>query len=163
MKIEMQILDPRIDTDELRPKYATAGSCALDLRACRLETKPMTAKINLYPGGKVKVGAGFSIHMQPIDEPADVELRFGALLLPRSGLGSRGIVLSNVVGLIDADYQGEVIMAIENRGSEVFVIEPLSRLAQMAITPVVCPKFAIVQEFTETTARGAGGFGHTGN
>lgn len=170
MKLELKIIDQRIDNEDMRPKYQTAGACAIDLRACTMNpgegmAMPMIEKINLYPTAKVKIGAGFAIHLRDIsDTGPDVPfVKLASLLIPRSGLGSSGIVLSNTVGLIDSDYQGEVIMAIENRSNEVFIIEPLVRLAQMMIVPCFTPEFEIVEEFTETTERGAGGFNSTGN
>ena len=162
MKLEIKILDKRIDTNDMRPQYQTPGAAAIDLRACTLDPlgkqpKELADQLNLYPGHKVKIGAGFAIHLDGYEE-----LKMAALLIPRSGLGSKGVVLSNVVGLIDQDFQGHVTMAIENRGDDVFSFFPLERIAQMMIVPVFTPQFVVVEEFSRNTERGAGGFGSTG-
>ena len=162
MKVELKILDDRISG----LNYATAGAAAVDLRACTLDPlgtpKPIIEKINLYPGHKVKIGAGVALSLATMNHGEDASLRFAAIILPRSGLGTAGIQLSNVVGLIDEDFQGEIVMAIENRGEEVYVLEPTSRLAQMYITPVIVPHFEVVDQFSAPSERGAGGFGSTG-
>ncbi len=150
MKIELILLDPRIDGMH----YGSEGAAACDLRACRLGDKPLDFNINMHPGHKVKIGAGFAMHLAPM---------MAALILPRSGLGSAGIRLSNVVGLIDSDYQGEIIVALENQGTEVFVLEPMMRIAQLLITPYMRPEVSIVREFSIETDRGTGGFGSTGH
>ena len=168
MKLEIKIFDQRIDCDDKRPQYQTSGACAVDLRACTLDPlgtpKQITEKINLYPGHKVKVGAGFAVHLVDVSdtEPDAPFIKIASLLIPRSGLGSDGIVLSNTVGLIDSDYQGEVIMSLENRGHEVFIVEPMVRLAQMMVIPCFTPEFEFVPAFSSTTERGAGGFNSTG-
>ena len=130
------------------PGYATAGSAGVDLRACVDE--PLT----LEPGATELIPSGIAVH---ISDPA-----LAAVILPRSGLGHKhGIVLGNLVGLIDSDYQGQIFVSCWNRGQEVFVIEPGARLAQMVFVPVVQAEFELVEEFS-TSERGAGGFGHTG-
>lgn len=167
MKLEIKILDKRIDTDDMRPQYQTEGAAAIDLRACTLDPlggkpKELVDQLNLYPGHKVKIGAGFAIHLEDNEDEDAPFVKLAGMLIPRSGLGSRGIVLSNVVGLIDADFQGHITMAIENRGGDVFSFFPLERLAQMVIVPVFTPEFKVVNEFSVITARGSGGFNSTG-
>ena len=145
-KIDVRILDPRLN-DQL-PQYATPGSAGLDLRACIEST--MTIK----PGETNLVPTGLAIHI--------ADSGFAALILPRSGLGHKhGIVLGNLVGLIDSDYQGQIFVSVWNRGSTSFTIQPLERIAQLVIVPVVQVGFNIVDEFTESD-RGEGGFGSTG-
>jgi dUTP pyrophosphatase len=144
--IDLKVLDPRI-ADSL-PAYATAGSAGLDLRAC------IDAPVTLEPGSAALIPTGIAIH---IGDPG-----LAAMLLPRSGLGHKhGIVLGNLVGLIDSDYQGPLMVSCWNRGREAFVVQPLERIAQMVIVPVVQASFRRVDEF-DTSARGAGGFGSTG-
>jgi len=164
VKLEIVIHEERlINTEGMFPNYAIPGSAAIDLRACRIDGKPMTSKINLYPGHKVKIGAGFAVHLQHEDfADNEYQVKLASMIIPRSGLGSKGIRLSNVLGLIDSDFQGEIIMAIENTGDEVFILEPMDRIAQMAIVSVFTPGFEVVEQFSQDTARGAGGFGSTG-
>lgn len=146
MKIDIKILNERM-RDQL-PHYATAGSAGLDLRAC------LEAPLTLEPGETKLVPTGLAIHL---DDPG-----YAALILPRSGLGHKhGIVLGNLVGLIDSDYQGELMISTWNRGHTTFTLNPLERLAQLVIVPVVQAQFNIVDEF-EQSERGAGGFGSTG-
>ncbi|CAE6703949.1 Deoxyuridine 5'-triphosphate nucleotidohydrolase [Paraburkholderia domus] len=146
MKLDLKILDARM-RDQL-PAYATAGSAGLDLRACLEE--PLTLK----PGETALVPTGLAIH---VADPG-----YAALILPRSGLGHKhGIVLGNLVGLIDSDYQGQLMISTWNRGETTFVLNPMERLAQLVIVPVVQAEFNIVDDF-ETSDRGAGGFGSTG-
>lgn len=147
-KIQLKILDPRLgDTIEL-PDYATTGSAGLDLRACLDEA------VTLKPGETLLIPTGLAIH---IDEPG-----LAAVLLPRSGLGHKhGIVLGNLVGLIDSDYQGQVFVSCWNRGHEAFEINIGERIAQMVFIPVVQVGFERVEEFS-SSERGTGGFGHTG-
>ncbi|MGY6121033.1 dUTP diphosphatase (plasmid) [Paraburkholderia strydomiana] len=146
MKLDLKILDARM-RDQL-PAYATSGSAGLDLRACLIE--PLTLK----PGETALVPTGLAIH---VGDPG-----YAALILPRSGLGHKhGIVLGNLVGLIDSDYQGELMISTWNRGETTFVLNPMERLAQLVIVPVVQAQFNIVDDF-EQSARGAGGFGSTG-
>ena len=146
MKLEVRILDPRM-RDRL-PAYATPGSAGLDLRAC------LDAPLRLAPGDTELIPTGIAVH---IADPG-----FAALILPRSGLGHRhGIVLGNLVGLIDSDYQGQLMVSCWNRGREAFAIEPMERIAQLLIVPVVQARFEVVEEFG-ASERGAGGFGSTG-
>jgi len=146
--IKLKILDPRLGRDFPLPEYATRGSAGLDLRAC------LDAPLVLRPGQTELVPTGLAIHL---DDPG-----LAAVLLPRSGLGHKhGIVLGNLVGLIDSDYQGQVFVSAWNRGSQAFTIEPGERLAQMVIVPVVRARFEVVEEFS-ASERGAGGFGHSG-
>ncbi len=146
--IDIKILDPRVGKDFPLPAYATDGSAGMDLRAC------LTHAVILEPGQTELIGTGIAIH---IGDPS-----LAATLLPRSGLGHKhGIVLGNLVGLIDSDYQGELMVSVWNRGNTTFSIEPGERIAQMVIIPVVKVDFNIVSDFTETD-RGEGGFGHSG-
>ena len=146
MKIDVRVLDPRMA--EHLPQYATPGSAGLDLRACLAE--PLT----LAPGACELVGTGIAIHL--------ADAGYAALILPRSGLGHKhGIVLGNLVGLIDSDYQGELKISAWNRGREPFVIQPLERLAQLVVVPVVQAQFNLVDEFPPSE-RGEGGYGSTG-
>ncbi|MFM0174188.1 dUTP diphosphatase [Paraburkholderia sediminicola] len=146
MKLDLKILDARMR--EQLPAYATTGSAGLDLRACLDE--PLTLK----PGETALVPTGLAIH---VGDPG-----YAALILPRSGLGHKhGIVLGNLVGLIDSDYQGQLMISTWNRGESTFVLNPMERLAQLVIVPVVQAEFNIVDDF-ETSERGAGGFGSTG-
>jgi dUTP pyrophosphatase len=147
-KIQLKILDSRIGSEYPLPHYATDGSAAMDLRACLDQT------LSLAPGQTELLPTGLAIHI------ADPGL--AAVLLPRSGLGHKhGIVLGNLVGLIDSDYQGQLFVSCWNRGEERFSIEPGERIAQMLFVPVVRPSFDVVDEFVDSS-RGAGGFGHTG-
>ncbi|MDR3298761.1 MAG: dUTP diphosphatase [Candidatus Accumulibacter sp.] len=144
--IDVRILDPRLKDSP--PYYATSGSAGLDLRAC------IDAPMTILPGETQLIPTGMAIHL---DDPG-----LAALILPRSGLGHKhGIVLGNLVGLIDSDYQGEIRVSTWNRGQENFTLNPLDRLAQLVIVPVLQVAFDIVDEFTAST-RGAGGFGSTG-
>lgn len=146
--IELKILDPRIGDEFPLPAYATDGAAGLDLRAC------LDAPLNLAPGQTHLIPTGIAIH---IGDPS-----LAAVLLPRSGLGHKhGIVLGNLVGLIDSDYQGQVFVSCWNRSADSFTIEPGDRLAQMVFVPVVQAAFEIVDEFA-ASERGSGGFGHTG-
>ncbi|WP_373975110.1 dUTP diphosphatase [Chitinibacter sp. SCUT-21] len=144
--MDVKILDVRLK-DNL-PAYATPGAAGLDLRAC------LDAPIELAPGATTLVPTGMAIHLE---DPT-----LAAMILPRSGLGHKhGIVLGNLVGLIDSDYQGQLFVSVWNRGSSSFTIQPLERIAQLVIVPVVQVAFNIVDEFTESD-RGEGGFGSTG-
>ena len=146
-KLEVKILDERIRG--MLPHYASTGSAGLDLRACVQKT------LILQPGESQLVSSGIAIH---VGDPG-----YAAVILPRSGLGAKnGIVLGNLVGLIDSDYQGPLMISVWNRGRAAFTIQPLDRIAQMVIVPVVQVEFEVVEEFA-TSARGAGGFGSTGN
>lgn len=146
--IELKILDSRIGDSIALPHYATDGSAGLDIRACIDET------LAVAPGETVLVPSGLAIH---IGDPG-----LAAVLLPRSGLGHKhGLVLGNLTGLIDSDYQGQVFISIWNRGSETYEIQPGERIAQMVFVPVAQVKFDIVEEFGDSN-RGDGGFGHSG-
>jgi len=146
MKIDIKILDTRLQTQ--LPSYATPGSAGLDLRAC-IE-HPLTVR----PGETQLIATGIAIH---IEDPG-----FAAIVLPRSGLGHKhGIVLGNLVGLIDSDYQGQIFVSCWNRGQTEFLLNPLERIAQLVIMPVVQARFNIVENF-EMSHRGEGGFGSTG-
>ena len=145
-KLEVKILDERIRG--MLPHYATAGAAGLDLRAC------LEAPLALQPGDSQLVSSGIAIHLA---DPA-----YAAVVLPRSGLGSKnGIVLGNLVGLIDSDYQGPLMISVWNRGKASFTIQPMDRIAQLVIVPVVQVEFEVVDQFAAST-RGAGGFGSTG-
>ena len=147
-KIQLRILDPRLGNEFPLPHYATDGSAGMDMRAC------LDEPLELGPGDTHLIPTGLAIHV------ADTGL--AAVLLPRSGLGHKhGVVLGNLVGLIDSDYQGQVFVSCWNRGEKVFTVEPGERIAQMVIVPVVRAEFEIVDDF-DTSERGAGGFGHTG-
>ena len=147
-KIDVKSLDPRIGQEFPLPTYATPGSAGLDLRAC------LDSAIVLEPGQTTLLPTGLAIHI------ADPSL--AAMMLPRSGLGHKhGIVLGNLVGLIDSDYQGQLMVSIWNRGQTTFTIEPGERVAQMIIVPVVQAEFNLVEDF-DATERGEGGFGHSG-
>jgi len=147
VKIDVRILDARL-RDQL-PHYATRGAAGLDLRAA------LNAALTLTPGETQLIPTGIAIH---IDHPG-----YAALVLPRSGLGHKhGIVLGNLVGLIDSDYQGEVMVSTWNRGREPFTIQPLERIAQLIVVPVQQVEFNVVDDFA-ASARGARGFGSTGH
>lgn len=146
--LEVKILDPRFGNEWPLPEYATAASAALDLRAA------LEAPLTLAPGDTALVPSGLAIHL------ADPGLC--ALVLPRSGLGHKhGIVLGNGTGLIDADYQGPLMISVWNRGAEAFTMVPGDRIAQLLVLPIVRARLQVVETF-EHSARGAGGFGHTG-
>ena len=145
-RIDVKLLDERLKTHP--PAYATAGAAGLDLRAC------LPGPITLHPGETTLVPSGLAIHL------ADPGL--AAMVLPRSGLGHKhGIVLGNLVGLIDSDYQGQLMVSAWNRSSVAFTLEPMERLAQLVIVPVVQAQFNVVTEFA-ATHRGEGGYGSTG-
>jgi dUTP pyrophosphatase len=144
--IDLKILDPRMK--DFLPAYATSGSAGLDLRAC------VDAPLTLEPGQTALVPTGLAIH---IGDPG-----YAAMILPRSGLGHKnGIVLGNLVGLIDSDYQGQLMVSTWNRGSSTFTLQPMDRLAQLVVVPVLQVGFNVVEDFA-TSDRGAGGFGSTG-
>lgn len=147
-KVQLKVLDDRIGQAFPLPDYATDGAAGMDLRACVNEA------LIVAPGETVLIPTGIAIHMEQTD--------LAAVLLPRSGLGHKhGIVLGNLVGLIDSDYQGQVYVSCWNRGQTAFTIEPGDRIAQMVFVPVVRAEFEVVAEFDQS-GRGAGGFGHTG-
>jgi dUTP pyrophosphatase len=146
--IKVRILDPRLGTEFPMPEYATPGSAGVDMRAC------LDAPLVLEPGQTELIPTGMAIH---IDDPG-----LAAVLLPRSGLGHKhGVVLGNLTGLIDSDYQGQVFISCWNRGSSAFTVAPGERIAQMVILPVVQVRFDVVESFEESK-RGAGGFGSSG-
>ncbi|MDD4880436.1 MAG: dUTP diphosphatase [Gallionellaceae bacterium] len=146
MHVDLKILDPRV-RDQL-PHYATPGSAGLDLRAC------LDAAVVLNPGETQLIPTGLAIHL--------ADSGYAAMILPRSGLGHKhGVVLGNLVGLIDSDYQGQLMVSLWNRGQSAFTIEPFERIAQMVIVPVVQAEFRVVDEFGDSE-RGEGGFGSTG-
>ena len=145
-KLEVKILDERIRS--MLPHYATPGAAGLDLRAC------IDAPLKLEPGDSRLVSSGIAIH---VGDPG-----YAAVILPRSGLGAKnGIVLGNLVGLIDSDYQGPLMVSLWNRGRQPFTVQPMDRIAQLIVVPVVQVQFEVVEEFA-ASARGAGGFGSTG-
>lgn len=147
-KIQLKLLDSRLGESIALPEYATDGSAGLDLRAC------LDAPLTLNPGATALLPTGLAIH---IDDPG-----IAAIVLPRSGLGHKhGIVLGNLVGLIDSDYQGQIFVSCWNRGASAFTIDVGERIAQMVFVPVIKSEFEIVAEFAGS-ARGEGGFGHTG-
>jgi dUTP pyrophosphatase len=147
MHIDVKIMDPRL-ADQL-PAYATPGSAGLDLRACLAEA------VTLQPNAWQLIPTGIAIHLA---DPG-----YAALILPRSGLGHKhGIVLGNLVGLIDSDYQGQLMVSAWNRSPTAFTIEPMERIAQLVVVPVVQAQFNVVNEFAAATTRGAGGYGSTG-
>jgi dUTP pyrophosphatase len=146
LQVELKILDDRLK--ESMPAYATTGSAGLDLRAC------LEAAITIQPGETTLIPTGMAIHLA---NPA-----YAAMILPRSGLGHKhGIVLGNLVGLIDSDYQGQLFVSCWNRSKEPFVMNPMERMAQLVIVPVVQASFTVVNEF-DASERGEGGFGSTG-
>lgn len=147
-KLQVKLLDERLGNSIPMPEYATTGSAGLDLRAC------LDAPLTLHPGETQLLPTGMAIY---IEDPS-----LAAVILPRSGLGHKhGIVLGNLVGLIDSDYQGQLMVSCWNRGKDSFTIDVGERIAQLVLVPVVQAEFSIVEEFEETE-RGAGGFGHTG-
>ena len=144
--IDVKLLDPRLKGHP--PAYASAGAAGLDLRAC------VDAPVLLHPGETTLVPSGMAIHL---DDPG-----LAAIVLPRSGLGHKhGIVLGNLVGLIDSDYQGQIFVSVWNRGREAFTIQPMERIAQLVVVPVVQVGFNMVDDFV-ASERGSGGFGSTG-
>lgn len=147
MQIDVKILDSRLNDNP--PRYATPGSAGLDLRAC------LDAPLTLEPNAWQLVPTGMAIYLE---DPG-----YAALILPRSGLGHKhGIVLGNLVGLIDSDYQGQLMVSAWNRSGTAFTIEPMERIAQLVVVPVVQAQFKIVQEFPAASERGEGGYGSTG-
>lgn len=147
--VQLKIVDPRLGTDFPLPDYATEGSAGMDLRACLDEV------LTIAPGETRLIPTGFAMHME--------DTGMAAVILPRSGLGHKhGIVLGNLVGLIDSDYQGQVFVSCWNRSEDLFQIEPGARIAQLVFLPVVQVRWELVEDF-HTSDRGAGGFGHTGH
>lgn len=147
-KIDVKILDPRVGKEFPLPTYATSGSAGLDLRAC------IDDVLDIAPGTTTLVPTGLAIHI--------VDPDLAAVILPRSGLGHKhGIVLGNLVGLIDSDYQGQLMVSVWNRGQESFSLQPGDRMAQLVFVPVVQAEFNLVEDF-DASLRGEGGFGHSG-
>ena len=147
MKIDLKVIDPRMAS--LLPAYATPGSAGLDIRAC------LDIAVTLQPNAWQLIPTGIAIHLE--------NPNFAAMILPRSGLGHKhGIVLGNLVGLIDSDYQGQLMVSAWNRSPTPFTIEPMERIAQLVIVPVVQAQFNVVKEFGAESERGAGGYGSTG-
>ena len=147
--LKVRILDPRVGKEFPLPAYATGGSAGLDLRAC------LDQELLLEPGKAELIPTGLAIHLE---DPG-----LAAVVLPRSGLGHKhGVVLGNLVGLIDSDYQGQLMVSCWNRGREPFIIRPGERIAQLVVVPVVQVELEVVADFTATT-RGGGGFGHSGS
>ncbi len=147
MKLDVKVMDERLR--EMLPNYATPGSAGLDLRACL--DQPLTLQANAWQ----LLPTGMAIHLK--------DPNYAALILPRSGLGHKhGIVLGNLVGLIDSDYQGQLMVSAWNRSDVAFTIEPMERIAQLVIVPVVQAQFNLVDDFDTSTERGAGGYGSTG-
>ena len=147
MKLDVKVMDERLRS--MLPNYATAGSAGLDLRAC------LDAPLTLQPNAWQLVPTGMAIHLK--------DPNYAALILPRSGLGHKhGIVLGNLVGLIDSDYQGPLMVSAWNRSPTAYTVAPMERLAQLVIVPVVQASFRVVQDFDQATQRGAGGYGSTG-
>ena len=147
--VQIKILDPRLGTEFPLPDYATAGSAGMDLRACLEES------LTVLPGETQLIPMGFAMHME--------DTGMAAVILPRSGLGHKhGIVLGNLVGLIDSDYQGQVFVSCWNRSTSPFTVEPGARIAQLVFVPVILADWEIVKEF-DASDRGGGGFGHTGH
>jgi dUTP pyrophosphatase len=147
--LKVRILDARIGREFPLPAYATEGSAGLDLRAC------LAAPLELAPGRAELIATGLAIHLE--------DPQLAAVIVPRSGLGHRhGIVLGNLVGLIDSDYQGQLMVSCWNRGTEPYTMKPGERIAQLVVVPVVQVELEVVADFAES-GRGAGGFGHSGN
>jgi len=148
-EVDIKILDPRVGKDFPLPDYATHGSAGMDLRAILDEDR------ELLPGETLLIPTGIAIHIE--------DNNMAAVILPRSGLGHKhGIVLGNLVGLIDSDYQGQLFVSCWNRGNTTFIIKPGERIAQLVFVPVIQAKFNLVESFDQSQ-RGEGGFGHTGN
>ncbi len=146
--VQLKILDPRIGAEFPLPHYATDGSAGMDLRAC------IDGPLSLSPGDTQLIPTGIAVHME--------DTGMAAVILPRSGLGHKhGIVLGNLVGLIDSDYQGQILVSCWNRGREAFEIQVGERIAQLVFVPVLQVQFDVVEQFTDSV-RGAGGFGHSG-
>ena len=146
--VDLKILDARLKDERYLPAYATSGSAGIDLRAC------IDVALKIHPGETILVPTGMAVHLA---DPG-----YAAMILPRSGLGHKhGIVLGNLVGLIDSDYQGEIVVSTWNRGHDTFTMNPLDRLAQLVVVPVVQVKFNVVDDFP-ASERGASGFGSTG-
>ena len=151
MKINAKILSDKITPEMLLPK--TPGSAGIDLMAVNLPISAVVKNLYVYPGQCTKIGTGIAIHL---DDPG-----YAAMVLPRSGMGTKGLILGNTIGLIDSDYQGEIILSVWNRSSDPIKINAMDRIAQLIIIPVIQPEFNFVESF-EQTERGSNGFGSTG-
>ena len=151
MKINAKILSDKITPEMLQPK--TPGSAGIDLMAVNLPISAVVKNLYVYPGQCTKIGTGIAIHL---DDPG-----YAAMVLPRSGMGTKGLILANTIGLIDSDYQGEIILSVWNRSSDPIKINAMDRIAQLIIVPVIQPVFNFVESF-EQTERGSNGFGSTG-
>lgn len=151
MKIDLKILNDKIIPDMLQPK--TPGSAGIDLMAVNFPISAVVKNLYIYPGQCEKIGTGIAIHL---DDPG-----YAAIVLPRSGMGTKGLILANTIGLIDSDYQGEIILSVWNRSSDPIKINSMDRIAQLIIVPVIQPAFNFVESFEETE-RGDSGFGSTG-
>ena len=151
MKINAKILSDKITPEMLQPK--TPGSAGIDLMAVNLPIYAVVKNLYVYPGQCTKIGTGIAIHL---DDPG-----YAAMVLPRSGMGTKGLILANTIGLIDSDYQGEIILSVWNRSSDPIKINAMDRIAQLIIIPVIQSEFNFVESF-EQTERGSNGFGSTG-
>ncbi len=165
MNLEIRLLDARLEDDDLFPRYATPEAAAVDLRACSLNSAEfLRGQFTLRPGERIKIGAGIAVDLGSRNLSAwnVAGWHVAGLILPRSGLGARGITLGNAPGLLDADYQGEITLALWNSGEHEYILRPLDRLAQLLFVPILRPQLSVVSTFSRHTARGDGGFGSTG-
>ena len=160
MNLEIRLLDARLEDDDLLPRYATPEAAAVDLRACNLNSAEfLRGQFTLRPGERIKIGTGIALDL---GSHGDENQHVAGLILPRSGLGARGITLGNAPGLLDADYQGEINLALWNSGEYEYILRPLDRLAQLLFVPILRPQLSVVSAFSRHTIRGDGGFGSTG-
>ena len=160
MNLEIRLLDARLEDDDLLPRYATPEAAAVDLRACNLNSAEfLRGQFTLRPGERIKIGTGIALDL---GSHGDENQHVAGLILPRSGLGARGITLGNAPGLLDADYQGEINLALWNSGEYEYILRPLDRLAQLLFVPILRPQLSVVSAFIRHTIRGGRGFGSTG-
>lgn len=160
MNLEIRLLDARLEDDDLFPRYATPEAAAVDLRACNLNSAEfLRGQFTLRSGERIKIGTGIALDL---GSHGDENRHVAGLILPRSGLGARGITLGNAPGLLDADYQGEITLALWNSGEHEYILRPLDRLAQLLFVPILRPQLSVVSAFSRHTIRGDGGFGSTG-
>ena len=160
MNLEIRLLDARLEDDDLFPRYATPEAAAVDLRACNLNSAEfLRGQFTLRPGERAKIGTGVALDL---GSHGDENRHVAGLILPRSGLGARGITLGNAPGLLDADYQGEITLALWNSSEHEYILRPLDRLAQLLFVPILRPQLSVVSAFSRHTIRGDGGFGSTG-
>ena len=160
MNLEIRLLDARLEDDDLFPRYATPEAAAVDIRACNLNGAGfLRGQFTLHPGERIKIGTGIALDL---GSHGDENQHVAGLILPRSGLGARGITLGNAPGLLDADYQGEITLALWNSGEHEYILRPLDRLAQLLFVPILRPQLSVVSAFSRHTIRGDGGFGSTG-